>query len=79
MVLTRCLGVMDEQTNIEGLEPLISVQQLAEYLDVPVQRIYDWRMAGIGPRGHRFGRELRFTISEVRRWLAERAEPSGSR
>lgn len=72
---------MDEQTNmnIEGLEPLISVQQLAEYLDVPPQRIYDWRMAGTGPRGHRFGRELRFTISEVQRWLAEYAEPVESR
>lgn len=71
---------MDEQTNnIEGLEPLISVQQLAEYLDVPPQRIYDWRMAGIGPKGHRLGRELRFPISEVRRWLAEHAETAESR
>lgn len=79
MALARRLAVMDEQTNIEGLEPLISVQQLADYLDVPPQRIYDWRTAGIGPRGYRFGRELRFTLAEVQRWIAECAEPAEPR
>lgn len=75
MVRSRRLVVMDDQTNIiEGLEPLISMQQLAAYLDVPVQRIYDWRAAGTAPRGYRFGRELRFTVTEIRRWLAEQAE-----
>lgn len=70
---------MDEQETIDGLEPLITVHQLARYLDVPVQRIYDWRIAGIGPRGYRFGRELRFTLPEVQRWMDERAEPTDAR
>lgn len=66
---------MEQQIGIDGLETLISVQQLADYLGVPAQRIYDWRLSGTGPRGYRFGRELRFPLSEVRRWLAECAEP----
>ncbi|MGO1407967.1 MAG: helix-turn-helix transcriptional regulator [Brachybacterium sp.] len=69
---------MTKQNPIEHLHPLISVQELAEYLDVPVQRIYDWRKAGTGPRGFRFGRELRFRVSDVEHWLDEQAEsPEG--
>lgn len=33
-----------------GLEPLMGVEELAEYLGVPVQTIYDWRVAGTAPR-----------------------------
>ncbi|MGH3736606.1 MAG: helix-turn-helix domain-containing protein [Micromonosporaceae bacterium] len=29
-----------------GLEPLLTIQELAEYLDVPVATIYDWRVDG---------------------------------
>jgi hypothetical protein len=32
-----------------GLEPLMGVEALAEYLGVPVQTIYDWRVAGTAP------------------------------
>lgn len=70
---------MNEKDAIEGLEPLISVQQLAGYLNVPVQRIYDWRIAGTGPRGYRFGRELRFTVAEVQRWVDSQAESQPGR
>jgi predicted DNA-binding transcriptional regulator AlpA len=70
---------MDDQTPLPGLEPLISVQQLAAHLGVPVQRIYDWRLAGTGPRGYRFGRELRFALPDVQRWLSERAEHAKTR
>ncbi len=31
-------------TTKSGLEPLIGVEELAEYLGVPVQAIYDWRL-----------------------------------
>lgn len=30
----------------DGLEPLLGVPELAEYLGVPVQTIYDWRVNG---------------------------------
>ena len=62
-----------------GLEPLLSVAELAEYLGVPVATVYDWRSAGVGPVGHRFGRHVKFAVSDVRAWMdARRDRPSGS-
>jgi excisionase family DNA binding protein len=33
-----------------GLEPLLSIEELAEYLEVPVTTIRDWRTDGKGKR-----------------------------
>ena len=80
-VLARSVHLvgMDDLENRLGLEPLLGVTELAEYFGVPAQRIYDWRLTGVGPRGYRLGRELKFPVSEIRRWLAERDErPSSS-
>ena len=52
-----------------GLEPLMSVEELAEYLGVPVQTIYDWRVAGTAPRAFKFGKRLKFAVSDVQSWL----------
>ncbi len=38
----------------------MSVQELADFLDVPVKTIYAWRYHGEGPRGFRIGRHVRF-------------------
>ncbi len=38
-----------------GLEPLITVDELALYLGLPKQTIYDWRVSGKGPRAYRLG------------------------
>jgi excisionase family DNA binding protein len=58
-----------------GLEPLIDVEELAEYLGVPVTTIYDWRTRGKGPQAYRFGKRLKFAVSDVRAWLAAQREP----
>ncbi|MGH9249049.1 MAG: helix-turn-helix transcriptional regulator [Acidimicrobiales bacterium] len=60
-----------------GLEPLIGVEELAEYLGVPVQTIYDWRVAGTAPRAYKFGKRLKFAVSDVRDWLADHQEGHG--
>jgi excisionase family DNA binding protein len=52
-----------------GLEPVLTTSELAEYLGVHVQAIYDLRTDGRGPAGIRVGREIRFRISDVLRWL----------
>lgn len=57
-----------------GLEPLISIEALSEYLDVPVTTIRDWRTDGKGPRAIRIGGRVRFAISDVLSWLAEQRE-----
>ena len=51
------------------LERLLSVQDLADYLGVPVATIYTWRHRGHGPPGFRAGRHLRFRSSDVAKWI----------
>jgi len=58
-----------------GLEPMLTTSELAEYLGVHVQAIYDLRADGRGPTGVRVGRELRFPVSDVRGWLDRLHEP----
>lgn len=54
---------------LQGLDPLLSVEELSEYLGVPVRTIYDWRQSGRGPRGIRMGRHLKFALSDVLAWI----------
>jgi predicted DNA-binding transcriptional regulator AlpA len=42
-------GMTTETTTGRGLEPLMNIEELAEYLGVPVATIYDWRVPGTGP------------------------------
>lgn len=64
------LWVMDNQSlSGLGLEPVLTASELAEYLGVHVQAIYDLRTEGRGPSGFRVGREMRFRVSDVVRWL----------
>jgi len=35
--------------HLDGLEQLISIDELSECLGVPVKTIYDWRLTGHGP------------------------------
>ncbi len=53
----------------DGLEPLLSIETLAEYVGVPVVTIYRWRTEGKGPCAVRIGRHLKFSLSDVRAWL----------
>ncbi|GAA3860438.1 hypothetical protein GCM10022381_01130 [Leifsonia kafniensis] len=59
---------------VSGLEPLWDVTELASYLGVPVSTIYDWRTHGKGPAAYRFGKHLKFAVSDVRAWVAEQRE-----
>lgn len=63
-----------EQAEAWGLEPLLSVEELAGYLGVPVQTIYDWRVHGKGPRAYRVGKRIRFAACDVRAWVEAQAD-----
>jgi excisionase family DNA binding protein len=66
--------------NGSGLEPLLSVEQLAEYLGVPVKTVYDWRRTGNCPVPFRVGRFLRYAVGDVQAWLvAQRVSPPSQR
>lgn len=68
------MGMDIEDTLAVGLEPLLGVEELSDYLGVPVQTIYDWRVHGKGPRAHRVGKRIRFAISDVRVWTEQQRE-----
>ncbi|WP_145724547.1 AlpA family transcriptional regulator [Nocardioides sp. J9] len=55
-------------TNELGLEPLIDVEELAAYLSVPIQTIYGWRCAGTAPQAFKFGKRLKFAVTDVAEW-----------
>ena len=70
------LFVMDTEAHPTpwGLEPLIDVGELATYLGIPVSTIYDWRTRGLGPPAYRFGKHLKFAISDVRVWIGQQRD-----
>ena len=73
------LRVMDtERLSGLGLEPVLTTSELAAYLGVHVQAIYDLRTDGRGPSGIRVGREIRYRVSDVLRWLDGLHEPERS-
>lgn len=74
------LMCMKTHTNpLNGLDPLLSIDELAEYLGVSIKTIYEWRQTGRGPVGIRVGRHLKFAVSDVRTWLDEKRESQPGR
>lgn len=53
--------------------PLLTTEDLATYLAVPVATIYRWRTLEEGPPAFRVGRGLRYRLADVDRWLTQRA------
>jgi len=49
---------------------MLTTAELSKALGIPVATIYDWRTQGKGPVAHRFGKHLRFALSDVRAWIA---------
>lgn len=66
-------------STLSGLEPLLSIDELAEYLDVPVTTIRDWRTDGKGPCGIKVGGRVRFATSDVLSWLLRQREAEPGR
>jgi excisionase family DNA binding protein len=54
---------------MKQLDELLSPQDLADYLDVPVSTLYDWRWRGEGPTGFRAGKYIRYRRSDVEEWI----------
>ena len=57
---------------MEPIDRLLTVQDLADYLGVPVATIYAWRHRRQGPPGFRVGRHLRFRWSDIEQWISDR-------
>ena len=70
---------METTTTPSGLEPLLSIEELSEYLDVPIRTLYDWRLSSKGPCAVHVGRQLRYFVNDVQDWLREHREPEPGR
>ena len=55
----------------QKMERLLSVDEVAEFLGIPVATLYQWRHKGAGPAAYRVGRHLRYEPAAVRAWLDE--------
>ena len=62
---------------MDTVDRLLTVEELANYLEVPVATIYAWRHRRQGPPGFRAGRHLRFRYRDVERWIEERVAQTG--
>lgn len=56
----------------DTLPALLTVPELAAYLNVPVSTIYHWRHKQHGPSALRVGKRLCFRAEDVAEWLEQR-------
>ena len=66
---------VEERVMCSRHDPLWTTADVAAFLSVPVQTIYDWRTRGYGPPGFRLGKHLRFRESDVFAWLDRMTRP----
>jgi excisionase family DNA binding protein len=55
---------------------LWGIKELAEYLGIPEQTIYQWRTKGYGPPGRRIGRYVKYRPTDVEKWFNSLPEVS---
>lgn len=56
-------------------DQLMTIDEVAEYMQVPVKTLYDWRHRSVGPSGMRIGRHVRYRRRDVDAWLETRRDP----
>lgn len=57
------------------LAKYLTTEQVAEYLQVPVSTLHQWRYLGKGPRAARVGKHLRYRRSDVDAWFDKQTDP----
>ncbi len=57
-------------------EPLATPEEVAAYLRVTIDTLYEWRRSRTGPKASRAGRHLRYAWPDVDAWLARK--PGGT-
>jgi excisionase family DNA binding protein len=53
------------------LPALLTIDEAAVYLRVPVQTLRRWRAQGTGPAAAKIGKHLRYRPDELDRWVKE--------
>lgn len=55
-----------------NVKPLWTIDEVSEYLGVPVKTLYAWRLKKAGPVAVRIGKHLRYDPDEVVEWVKSR-------
>ena len=48
---------------------LITPEELADAIGIPIKRLYTWRLKGVGPTYVKVGNNLRYRSSDIEDWL----------
>lgn len=56
------------------IERLWTIDDVAEYLGIPVRTLYHWRTKGKGPNATRIGKYLRYVPEDVKSWFKGQRE-----
>ncbi len=76
--LTAICNLVDtypsHDVQMKQLDELLSPQDLASYLDVPLSTLYDWRWRGEGPKGFRAGKHIRYRRSDIEEWIQKQLD-----
>jgi hypothetical protein len=59
------------------VDALLTIEEVAELLRMPVATVRYWRVLGTGPRGFILGRRLRYFHQDVLDWVDEQRESTG--
>jgi hypothetical protein len=62
----------------ENTDRWLSRQELADRYGLPVKTPADWASKGAGPRYARFGKHVRYRLSDVMSWESEQFADRGS-
>ncbi len=54
---------------IVSLERLWTVEEVSDYLGIPVKTLYQWKWRGEGPPVRKIGRHLRYDPAKLRAWV----------
>jgi excisionase family DNA binding protein len=58
-------------------EKLLSAQDVADFLGVPLKTLYQWRTKGTAPRAVKVGRHIRFRPADVEAWCERNSDNPG--
>ncbi|TDD56602.1 helix-turn-helix transcriptional regulator [Saccharopolyspora elongata] len=56
------------------MSKLWGIDDVSNYLGVPVGTLYQWRSRGYGPVGRKIGKYVRFKPDDVERWFDAQTE-----
>lgn len=51
------------------MNKLLTLDELADYLAVPKNTLYQWRTKGYGPQGRKIGKYIRYRADDVDTWI----------